>query len=289
MEQIAVSRRLMADVLAQFHMQQARNERDDALVAELSTLLAARRESPVLHVSCFGTFRLAGEGGWETGPQPKRGRELMQYLALYPARSVARERLSELFWPELDAEAVAHRLHIAASGARTFLRELLHGFDAIRCTPEGYAWHPAVHVVTDVARFSDLYRDGSPAALEDAATLYSGELFEGESGDWLQPARVKYATMHTSIVGRLADDAFARGDYDRALGHGLELLGIDRAHEGASRLVMRCFGALGRRARALAEFEALRAYLKRHLGVEPMAETTRLIDRILREENLAAG
>lgn len=286
MERIAVSRRLVADVLSHFNSNLVREPALDPILSELRALLSERDAVPVLRVTCLGTFRIASQDGWQTGPQPKRGRELMQYLSLYPTRSVSRERLSEFFWPGLDAEAVQHRLHIAASGARTFLREVLHGFDAIRCTAEGYAWNPAVSVSTDVARFTDLYRDGSATALKEAVELYGGELFEGENGDWLQPARVKYATMYSSMLEKLADTALAARDYETALTYGLELLGIDRAHEGASRLVMRAFGALGRRARAVAEYEALRAYLKRHLGVEPMAETKRAISEIMRQDGV---
>jgi DNA-binding SARP family transcriptional activator len=251
---------------------------------ELSTILSERTDGPVLRVICLGTFRIAGQGGWETAPRRKRGRELIQYLALHPNRGVSRQRLSELFWPDLDAQSVQHRLHIAVSGARTFLREILGGFDSIRCTAEGYAWHPGIRVVSDVARFVDLHRDGTTAAFKEAVELYGGELFEGDGGDWLQPARVRYATMFASMLERLADEAFAGECYEVALDCALELLGIDRAHEGASRMVMRCFAALGRRSRALAEYEALRTYLKRHLGVEPMRETAELIDAILRQD-----
>jgi DNA-binding SARP family transcriptional activator len=42
-------------------------------------------------------------------------------------------------------------------------------------------------------------------------------------------------------------------------------------------MVMRCFAALGRRGRVLAEYEALRAYLRKHLGLEPTAETRNVV------------
>jgi DNA-binding SARP family transcriptional activator len=88
--------------------------------------------------------------------------------------------------------------------------------------------------------------------------------------------------MYASMVERLANDAFDAADFERALHFGLELLELDRAHEGASRLVLRCFGALGRRSQAQREYASLRAYLHKHLGVEPMPETTALIRTIVR-------
>jgi DNA-binding SARP family transcriptional activator len=284
MEGLAVSRQLVADVLSKFSAQGAQDPSSEAVIAELSALLSAQANPLLLRVTCLGAFRVGGQN--RAGLQPKRGRELLQYLTLHPTRGVSRDRLSELFWPDLDARAVAHRLHIAASGARKFLKEILGGFDAIRCTQEGYAWHPGVCIVSDITRFMDLYRQGSMAAFKQAVALYAGDLFEGECRDWLQPERVKYSTIYASMLERLANGAFGEQDYGVALGYGLDLLAMDRAHEGASRLVMRCFGALGQRARAAAEYEALRQYLKRHLGVEPMGETARVLQSIMRRDQL---
>lgn len=238
-------------------------------------------------VRCFGEFRLSGADGFTDAPVAKRGRELLQYLVLRPHQSVSRARLCESFWPDADEDAVAHRLHIAASGARSYLRALLDGFDAIRCTADGYAWNPAVHVSSDVRLFVELYESESPTSHKRAITLYGGELFEGETADWLQPARVKYAAMYTSMVEGLATTAFDDRSFEAALYYGLELLAIDRAHEGASRLVMRSFGALGRRAPAMAEYEALRTHLKKYLAVEPMLETQRVIEAIMKGESPA--
>jgi len=236
-----------------------------------------------LQVACFGNFRIAGADGWVPGPPSRRARELIQYLVLYPNRSVQRERLSESFWPDLDLESVLHRLHIAVSGARAFLREVLGGFDAIQCSQDGYSWHPGVRVDSDLVHFTELYRGGTLDAFKAAAALYAGDLFEGQESDWLQGARVKYATMHASILERLAAAALAEREFDAALNYGLELLGVDRAHEGASRLVMRCFGAMGRRGRALAEYEALRLYLRKHLSLEPTVETRDVIRSVMGE------
>src|ERR1700722_5103778 len=281
MEGLAVSRRLVVDVLSKFSAQGAPHPGNEGVIAELSALLSAQGNPLQLRVICLGQFRISGQS--QTALQPKRGRELLQYLALHTSRGISRDRLIELFWPDLDARAAAHRLHLMASGARRFLKEILGGFDAIRCTREGYAWHPGVTVVSDLTQFIDLYRQGTLAAFKQAVTLFSGELFEGEYRDWLQPERVKYSTIHASMLERLANCALAESDHEAALGYGLDLLAMDRAHEGASRLVMRCFGALGQRARAIAEYEGLRRYLKQHLGIEPMVETLRVLQSITHE------
>jgi DNA-binding SARP family transcriptional activator len=239
-----------------------------------------------LRVRCFGNFRVAGSDGWEHGPEQKRAREVMQYLVLHPASVASRERLTEFLWPGDTSDVVLHRLHAAVSGARTFLRRLLAGLNAIRCSDEGYSWCPEMRIESDAGTFADLYRDGSAASMKAAVALYGGELLEGQDAEWVRPARVRYAAMYASMVERLASDAFIARDFEQALHFALQLLEIDRAHEGASRLVLRCFDALGRRAQALGEYTSLRAYLQRHLGIAPMPETTELIDDIMRRRQL---
>lgn len=235
-----------------------------------------------LRVTCFGNFRISGARGWERGPEQRRARELLQYLVLHPRSVAGRERLTEVLWPGESSDAVAHRLHSAVSGARTFLRGVLAGYNAIRCTDEGYGWDPEVRIECDVVTFAERYREGTTAAMREAVALYGGELLEGQDADWVRPARVKYAQMYASMVERLAHDAFERGSFEQALQFALGLLDVDRANESAARLVLSCFRALGRRAQALGEYDALRAYLRKHLGVEPMPETTKLIDEIMR-------
>jgi DNA-binding SARP family transcriptional activator len=235
----------------------------------------------MLQVDCLGTFRIAGDEGWELGPQARPVREFVQYLILHAHATVPRDRLIDVLWPGVERESLPHRLHVAASSARAYLRHFLDGADALRCGAEGYSWNPHVRIVCDVTSFVGFYRDGTHDAMRAAVQLYGGELLSGEQSEWLLPARVRYAMMYASMTERLAERALVAGENEDALEHALTLLEIDRANEGASRLVMRAFAALGRRAQALAEYGALRAYLRTHLGVEPMPDTIALAGTIV--------
>jgi DNA-binding SARP family transcriptional activator len=253
-------------------------------IEEIRTLIGAaqpKSNQRLLHFTTLGAFRVAGAEKETTLPAPKRGREVIAYFATFPGRTVARDTLGEAFWPGLEAGVIAHRLHMAVSGARTFLREVLDGLDAIRCTSAGYNWHPDVRVRSDLAVFSAYYREGTPEAFRTATALYGGDFLAGEQGDWLEPIRVKCSSMQATMLERLADIALSYGEHSEALGYGLDLLAVDRANEAASRMVMRCFAALGRRGRALAEYEALRAYLRKHLGLEPTFDTQNVMRAIV--------
>jgi two-component SAPR family response regulator len=243
----------------------------------LNSMDAGTTYGPTLYVKALGTFRVGGAHDAAPLPAPKRGRDLIAYLVAFPGRTATRGTLGDAFWPDLDSDTVAHRLHIAASGARTFLRDILGGFDALRCTSGGYSLHPRVHLRSDVAQFLELHHAGTMDAAKDAVRLYEGEFLAGEQGDWIEPMRVKCATIHAGLLEKLADAAISYGEHQEALGYGLDLLAVDRANEAASRMVMRCFAALGRRGRVLAEYEALRAYLRKHLGLEPTLETQSVV------------
>lgn len=226
-----------------------------------------------LHFRFFGHFSIGCDAEWRSGPAPKKGREFIQYLGAYPRRVATRDELADAFWPGSDSDSVTHRIHLAASGARSYLRDMLSGRDVIECVPGGYSWHPGVHVTSDAEELLALCRTGTAESLEAAAQLYGGEFLAGEIADWLQPLRVRCASAFGSAIDRLACIAVEHGDYAKALSYGLQLVEAEPGHEGATRLVMQCFAALGQRGRAVEQYDALCAYLQRHLGLGPMPET----------------
>jgi DNA-binding SARP family transcriptional activator len=161
---------------------------------------------------------------------------------------------------------------------------VLGGEDVIDCVSGGYAWGPQIRISSDANEFLELCRSKSSEALQSASDLYAGEFLAGETADWLQPLRVRCATAYSCAMDRLAEEAVAGGDFEKALLYGLQLTAFEPAHEGATCLVMRCFAALGQRARALERYDALAAHLNCHLGIGPTQQTIDLV-RELRGES----
>ncbi|MFN2459495.1 MAG: BTAD domain-containing putative transcriptional regulator [Candidatus Velthaea sp.] len=200
----------------------------------------------------------------------------------YPRVAASRETLADALWPDVDAEIVGHRLHLAVSGARAALKAAVPDIDPIRCSGGAYAWNPAVAIESDVELLLRANRDATRASMEAALDAYGGEYLAGETAEWIYPLRVRCANAYVTLLERLAREALAEHDYARALDWSLRLVESDRAHEGATRLVMEAFAGSGRRGAAIAEYEALAAYLRRHLALQPSAETAALRDRIAR-------
>jgi DNA-binding SARP family transcriptional activator len=236
----------------------------------------------VLHVRCLGTFALRADGEWCTREALGRGREFLQYLVSYPHAQASRETLAEALWPDQDGDRVAHRLHLAVSGARAALRSLLPGIDAIRRTAHSYAWDASMAIESDVERLLSASRSGSRDTMESAAALYAGEFLAGDSAEWMYPLRVRCTSAYVRILEQLAEAAIAERDYHTALEWSLRLAESDRSHEGAARLVMRTLAACGRRGAALAQFDELLRYLRSHLAIEPSAQTLALREEIAR-------
>jgi DNA-binding SARP family transcriptional activator len=237
--------------------------------------------SPQLQFRFLGPFAVCSAGAWHPGPPPKKGREFIQYLGVYPRRVATIEDLASAFWPRFEIDDVRHRIHLAASGARIFLRHVLGGVDALKCLGGGYTWDPAIRIESDVEQFIARSRHGTLDAFREAIELYGGEFLAGETADWLQPMRVRLATARASALEALAESAFASRDYARALSFGLELVDAERGHESGTRLVMRCFASLGQRTRVLEQYMALKNYLAEQIGVEPTDETAHLAHQLI--------
>ena len=228
----------------------------------------------------LGRFAIRAGDMWHAGPSPKKGGWLIQYLGSYPSRVASRDDLAAAFWPLCDGEDVAHRIHLAASGARAFLRRLF-GIDALDCIGSGYSWNPNIRIVSDADTLLEHANSGSPERYRLAAELYRGEYLSGETTEWLQQRRIKFASVRAYVLQRLIEHLILKGEYVSALSLGLDLIDSERAHEAATRLVMRCFAQLGQPARAMEQFRLLESHLADCLGIGPAPETASLRDEIV--------
>lgn len=217
----------------------------------------------------FGTFAICVDGRWCAGPSPKKGGELLQYLAIYSRRVATRDELAGAFWPSLDLEDVEHRIHLAASGARVFLRRIFGGADALQCVGSGYTWMPGVKILTDADRFIVLTRLATVESAHAALALYGGDFLAGETADWIAPIRIRMAVARACALEAIIDDLMRREQYASALSFGLELLDAERGHESGTRSVMRCFATLGQRTRAINNINAYARICSNKSGSSP--------------------
>ena len=161
------------------------------------------------------------------------------------------------------------------------LRSILGGFDAITCIGGGYGWSESVTIESDLRRFFECAKGRDVASAHAGVELYGGDFLAGERADWISAMRAACTSHYLAMLECIALDEFAALNFQTALDFALQVTAVDRGHEPAARLIMRCYAALGQRSAARAEYEALAKFLALELGVKPSLETRSTLNAIL--------
>ena len=147
-------------------------------------------------------------------------------------------------------------------------------------------------VEADVAAFERAVADGTPEALERAATLYQGDLLAGlvlaevPFEEWLLGERERLRELALEGLAKLLAHQRKAGASEAAVATALRLLTLDPLQEVVHRALMRLYADLARRGAALRQYQHCVAVLQRELGIEPEAETKALYQEILRGPTL---
>jgi DNA-binding SARP family transcriptional activator len=255
--------------------------------------LPADARSAELAACLLGPFRLLHRGQsldeWH-GPKTPR---VLRYLVAQRGRSVPRDVLIELFWPDADAECGRRNLHQTIYTIRKTLRDAQSGHDGseyshIVFENDAYALNVEAGFWCDATEFEDHVAAGRKAESEgrndDAAVhyghaqhLYRGEFLEDlPYDDWVQADRRHLRMLYIETVNRLAESRLDAGDVDEALELSQRLLSCDPCDESAHRRAMRCYASSGNRGRLTQQYEACADAMKRVLGMDPDPETVEL-------------
>src|SRR4030095_10866384 len=156
-------------------------------------------------LNLLGQFRFRLSGGPDIDLPSHKDRALLAILALQPGIPQSRDKLANLLWSDRgDAQArdsLKHALmHIRQCLAQVAPEPIVADRQSITLVPKAFT--------VDVSRFEALLREGTPEALEQAVSIYGGDLLDGiaiRNGafeDWLLTERQR--------LRRLAEDALTR-------------------------------------------------------------------------------
>jgi len=181
----------------------------------------------VVRVRCFGGFHVEAEGGeitpaWAEGTSHLAW-QLLAYLSVQPTGTVPREKLLADMWPDVDSEHARLRMRQAMFRLRSALSLQVPNLTAevVRADRDGFCRLEPTLVTSDVHRFVSLLRDASrlrgeeaKAALEEARSLYRGDLLSGVEAreyEWLDERdesgvtlREYYREPYFQATGKLA-------------------------------------------------------------------------------------
>ncbi len=230
-----------------------------------------------LTIRLLGSFEARQGAGAPVEFSTKKARALLAYLAFRPGLAHSRDELADLLWATSGDEQARGSLRRTLSDLRKSLADgawLVSDGDTLALQPNG--------VEVDVAAFERLAADGGPAALEQAATLYQGELLAGFGlreqafEEWLRSERQRLRQLALDTLGKLLAHHAATNALERGVQTGVQLLAIDPAHEPAHRALMSLYARQGRRSEALRQYRTCCDALMRELGVKPDRATEAL-------------
>ena len=245
-----------------------------------------------LTVRLLGGFEVRAGDGHPLAVPTRKAQALLAYLALTPGQTHPRDKLAALLWADAAPGVARNALRQTLFVLRKALGStdggmLLATGDAIALPPEA--------VQTDVAAFERAVSTGTPAGLEEAATLYGGDLLAGlgaeapEFEDWLMSERERLRELAIEALARRLAQQRAAGATDAAVQLALRLLALDPLQEAVHRTLMQLYARQGRRGAALRQYQVCVSVLQRELGAEPEGETKQLYQQVLRERSAVAA
>ncbi|TGQ64249.1 alpha/beta fold hydrolase [Mesorhizobium sp. M00.F.Ca.ET.186.01.1.1] len=232
-------------------------------------------------LSLLGGFEFAG--GVAAPAFTRKARAMLAYLALQSGHSHSREKLAALLWGDTGEPQARMNLRQALSAVRKAMpsanggRFLTDG-DGITLTLDDLDF--------DVARFERLADETAPEQLEQAISLYRGDLLEGFGlkeepfEDWLRVERARLRALALGVLEKLVAHYFAANRLASCVQAAARLLVWEPLREDIHRTLMRAYAAQGRINLALKQYDLCRDALHRHLHLQPEAETRRLYEEL---------
>ncbi len=206
------------------------------------------------------------------------GRRLPLALLVYLAveRSVARDSVLAVFWPERDEERARHSLSQALYELR---RDL--GAEWLAGTGDVLAVAPAVQ--TDLAEFEAAVAGGRWAP---ALQLYGGAFLDGLSlvetkpfEEWVDRRRAQAGRAHRRARREVVAERLRAADVAGALAVAARWAEVEPLDDEAQQRCIELLARSGRRAEALREFELFEQRLREE-ELEPMPDLLELIRAI---------
>jgi DNA-binding SARP family transcriptional activator len=253
----------------------------------------ANLDEAAVELILLGRFELrAGGLAILDGSWPRRkAQALLKLLALQPGRSLHRERVYDLLWPDSGSDAGANNLRQNLHHLRRALTEAGFAADVLSIRGEQVVLANNVAVDLDAFRSSaaEARHAGNDVDLyEQAIGKYSGDLLPDDLYEpWTEPHRDQLRELYHHLLLDVSRLYEGKGHLDTSVFRLRDLLRHDAANESAHRGLMRAYTLAGLRDRALRQYQEYRDILRSELDVDPSEEVDVLYRDIV-EGRLAA-
>ncbi len=247
--------------------------------------------SQTLRLNALGTACVFSDNRALTAWPYARVKELLFYLASYPARTKAQIGLD--LWPDASPKQLRNSLGITLY----HLRRVLGNSQWIIFEDEVYRFNRALDYQFDVEAFEAQLAhtgrvesqtpDRAVTLLQAAIDLYQGDFVEDfRHGEWFLLRRENLLRKYLDALLRLGRLHFGQRTYDRAAEIYRRAIEKDNVQEDAHRELMRCYARLGQRAQALRHYQTFEHILRTELGAPPAPESVALYEQLQRGEEI---
>jgi DNA-binding SARP family transcriptional activator len=228
-------------------------------------------------VRLFGQVEVVVDGEPFRLATPRKSLQVLAYLLLNRAAAVSRDYLAFLIWPDDEEDSARAKLRATISDLQRVLPQPARDF--VHVETDTLAWNPDVEVSLDVDAFVAASRDRSH--LEEAIDLYRGDLLPELYDEWLYAVRERYRNTYLTCLAELVSATRKKGDFGRAIEIARKVLAVDPWREDIVRRIMAMRYEAGDRAGALSEYVHFSERLSTEMGIQPMAETASVVERIV--------
>lgn len=244
-----------------------------------------------LQIKLLGGFDLSYDDVSLTGAMAERLQSLLTYLALNHHAPQPRSHLAFLFWSDSSDSQSRTNLRRAIHNLRRILPNLEQ---FITIDAKALQWRIDAPFKLDVMEFEQAIAmaEATPvadpttiqAALKTAIALYQGKLLPTCCDEWIEPERERLHQACIRAYTWLIQLLQEQPDFRTALQYAQHLLRIDPLHEATYAALMQLYTLSGDRANALQTYHRCMTVLREELGVDPSANTRKLYERLLLED-----
>lgn len=229
-------------------------------------------------IRMLGRFEVVSSGTAASFRSRKVG-SLLALLALNDGQAIANSTLQDLLWPDSDGDRQSQSLRRAVADLRDALEREGDRGEVVR-TDRGRTALAMDAIETDTDRFRALLAETKDldGATADALVLYGGPLLAPIDDDWVYAYRRQYEEMYCGAVDELCRVLIDRGQSREAvrLAHAAILLAPLREEPYVVSILG--YAAMGNRAMALQQYEALEVMLADEYGQTPSPAATAALD-----------
>lgn len=259
-------------------------------------------------VRLFGKFHLEHDRQAVRSLEGCKAQELFYYLMLNRQRQHPRETLATLLWGYCTTTQSKKYLRQALWQIQVALDSEIEpnseagtsdqfGDDSrlLQIDPEWVSVNAKADMWLDVEVFEQAHAlaHGIPGqemngpilqAVQQAVSLYTGDLLEGCYHDWCLFERERLQNTYLGMLDKLMSYSAEMRDYEAGLDYGECILRYNRARERTHREMMRLRYLAGDRTAALQQYSRCVAILRDELSATPAHRTVELYEQILADD-----